>query len=95
MKTVLLKEVGHILGTRLLGQSVRQNIEEIRVAEPSEDISVDFAGVEMITVSFADEAFAKLAPRKKRRGQSRLVFTNYNETVGAVLSYSIARRRAS
>jgi hypothetical protein len=92
MKTLSLKQVGHLLGSRILGQTVRQQIEALREENPSEDITIDFEGVDMITVSFADEAFAKLAPRTDRKSRSRLTFVNHNETITAVLAYALGRR---
>ena len=57
----LLIEFGHIgthLGTRFAGASVREKIES--AFDLTDKFIFDFAGVETVSNSFADECFAKL-----------------------------------
>lgn len=88
--SIKLRNVGHPLGTRLLGEAVRKMIEDARAQNLGADIELDFSGVDMITASFAHRQSPN-CPRKKRDRSTKLSLTNY--TVAAVLAYVLRRRR--
>lgn len=85
-------ELGRLLGTRQLGRMLRNQIEQVRTTHPEWSIVLDFAGVEIITVSFADEAIGRLPPPRAASAGARLSFRSYNENVAAVLTYVLSRR---
>ncbi|MBN8509889.1 MAG: DUF4325 domain-containing protein [Burkholderiales bacterium] len=60
MRFVLAREASGF-GNRLTGQQVRLKIENLLTSAPDHVLEVDFAGVELIASSFADEVFGKLA----------------------------------
>jgi hypothetical protein len=59
MSTLKLREFGDFLGSRHLGHDIRERLTALLLR--GEDVVVDFDGVSMVTQSFADEAFGKLA----------------------------------
>jgi hypothetical protein len=84
-----MKEHGENLGTRALGQLVRNQITE-RLHSSSDRIVLDFAGVRVITQSFADEVFRKLLEELPKETVTRLAIRNASEDVRAVLRYASA-----
>ena len=67
MKTVRLQEWGQVLGTRLLGEEIRQETEAL--LDQGEVVSLDFDGVKVASPSFVDELVGKLF---LQRGQAPL-----------------------
>ena len=59
MKTIKLNEFGTTLGSRDLGEKVREYILK-QLDEHDEIISLSFEQITMISSSFADECFGKL-----------------------------------
>ncbi len=58
MVTFSFRDFGENLGTRQLGQQVRQQL--IPLLEKDERVILDFTGVNVVSNSFADECIAKL-----------------------------------
>ncbi len=58
MVTFSFRDFGENLGTRQLGQQVRQQL--IPLLEKDERVVLDFTGVNVVSNSFADECIAKL-----------------------------------
>lgn len=58
MVTFSFRDFGENLGTRQLGQQVRQQL--IPLLKKDERVVLDFTGVNVVSNSFADECIAKL-----------------------------------
>ena len=58
MVTFSFREYGENLGTRPLGQRVRERL--LPLIEQNECVVLDFTGVNVVSNSFADECIAKL-----------------------------------
>lgn len=58
MVTFIFRNFGENLGTRQLGQQVREKL--IPLLEGNERVVLDFTGVNVVSNSFADECIAKL-----------------------------------
>ena len=58
MVTFSFREFGENLGTRQLGQQVREKLMPLH--EGDERLALDFTGVDVVSNSFADECIAKL-----------------------------------
>ncbi len=58
MVTFSFREFGENLGTRQLGQQVRERL--MPILEGNERVVLDFTGVNVVSNSFADECIAKL-----------------------------------
>lgn len=58
MVTFSFREYGENLGTRPLGQRVREQL--LPLIEQNECVVLDFTGVNVVSNSFADECIAKL-----------------------------------
>lgn len=58
MVTFSFREFGENLGTRQLGQQVREKLMPLH--EGDERVALDFTGVDVVSNSFADECIAKL-----------------------------------
>ncbi len=58
MKTFRFREYGEHLGTRQLGERVREQLWPL--IQGSEKVCLDFEGVDVVSNSFADECIAKL-----------------------------------
>lgn len=58
MVTFSFREFGENLGTRQLGQQVREQL--MPLLEKDERVVLDFTGVNVVSNSFADECIAKL-----------------------------------
>jgi hypothetical protein len=81
------------LGSREAARSVATKLENLLNMNPSSKIILDFAGVNIVSSSFADEVFGKLF---KTMGplafMSRLEFKNMDRTVRALIDRSIRQR---
>lgn len=83
---------GPVLGTRELGATVRNVIEQA-IHASADTVVLDFAGVVMVGSSFADECVAKLVSslgldEMKRR----TTFRNVAEPVALIIRGAIAER---
>lgn len=58
MVTLSFREFGENLGTRQLGQQVREKLMPLLAGD--ERVVLDFTGVDVVSNSFADECIAKL-----------------------------------
>ena len=58
MVTFCFRDFGENLGTRLLGQKVREQL--VPLLEKDDRVVLDFTGVNVVSNSFADECIAKL-----------------------------------
>ena len=58
MKTFRFREYGEHLGTRQLGEKVREQLWPL--IQSGEKVRLDFEGVDVVSNSFADECIAKL-----------------------------------
>lgn len=58
MVTFCFRDFGENLGTRPLGQKVREQL--VPLLEKEERVVLDFTGVNVVSNSFADECIAKL-----------------------------------
>lgn len=58
MVTFCFRDFGENLGTRQLGQQVRERL--MPLLEQEERVVLDFTGVDVVSNSFADECIAKL-----------------------------------
>lgn len=58
---MVLRDEASGFGNRPTGLKIRHKIENLLVAAPDDMLEIDFAGVELIASSFADEVFGKLA----------------------------------
>lgn len=58
MVTFSFREFGEYLGTRQLGQQVREKLMPLLAGD--ERVALDFTGVDVVSNSFADECIAKL-----------------------------------
>ncbi len=87
-------EFGHIgthLGTRFAGASVREKIEA--VFETTNKLIFDFAGVETVSKSFADECFAKLLFKfEMDKIKEKTTFQNASPFIKAVIDNEFKER---
>jgi hypothetical protein len=58
MVTFKFNQFGEYLGTRMLGESVREKL--LPLINGKEKVILDFEGVDVVSNSFADECLAKL-----------------------------------
>ena len=93
MKTFHFSEHGNLLGTRLLGKKIREEI--LQEIEFNNKVVFDFEGVEIISNSFADECFGKLLlTHDLNTIKLFTTFTNVNKTIVGVVKYAIKQREA-
>jgi ATP-dependent helicase YprA (DUF1998 family) len=74
MEIVRLEHWGQTLGTRVLGQQIRQRVEGL--IDQGEIVHLDFSGIEVATPSFVDELVGKLFQKYGQdalRGRLRLI----------------------
>lgn len=91
---IIFSHIGKQLATRKAGSAVRNTI--IEGIENNENIIFDFAGVEIVSNSFADECFAKLIfhfdlPQFKQH----TTFQNASPFIKAVIANSFKERLQS
>ncbi len=89
--TILFSNFDNNLGTRVLGQEIRVQIEPL--LESNEFVIFDFEGVEFVSHSFSDECFGKLLlkfpfPELK----SKSTFVNASELVKKTIAFAINDR---
>lgn len=86
---------GRVFATRERGAKVRQEIEALlRSAPPGQSCVLDFAGVEMISFSFADEVVGRLLSDRAAGsyGDRSVLVGGAGEDVRDPISRSLARR---
>ena len=94
MVTFSFREYGENLGTRPLGQRVRERL--LPLVEQNECVVLDFTGVNVVSNSFADECIAKLliemplAELKKRT-----TFRGLNPVASECVLTALRRRHLS
>ncbi len=91
MKTIKFIELGESLGTRILGEKTRIDIE--KTLKNNSKVIFDFSNVRVVTNSFADECFAKLLDIFSLEDiQRKTSFTNTNELVHGVILSVFSRK---
>ena len=89
-EVITMKEFGEILGTRGIGERVRERIVSLLQSLDAR-IILDFEGVQVMTQSFGDELFRKLVAQVSQEEVARLGIANVSEDVRAVIRYSLAK----
>ncbi|WP_339870068.1 STAS-like domain-containing protein [uncultured Algoriphagus sp.] len=89
--TILFNSFASNLGTRVLGQEIRVQIEQL--LESNDFVIFDFKGVDFVSHSFSDECFGKLLlkfpfPELK----SKSTFVNASELVKKTIALAINDR---
>jgi hypothetical protein len=79
----LVDELGPVLGSRFVAAELRDRVE--RELALDHDVVIEFAGVEAVSPSFADELFAKLSPDNVAGG--RLVFLHVAPSLQAIAEF--------
>jgi hypothetical protein len=82
-------DLGPVLTSRSLAEALRQRVEAAAVRE---EVVIDFAGVEAVSPSFADEIFAKLPRELVESGRVR--FENMDEDLQSLAEFVVASRAA-
>ncbi len=94
MVTFKFKEVGENLGTRLLGEKVRQQLLPLILS--NEKVVLDFEGVNVVSNSFADECLAKLLfSMSLDELKQRTTFASVNDFARKNIAIAFHRRLAS
>ena len=81
-------ELGSVLVGRSIARLFRERVEAM--IEASDDVVVDFEGVEAVSPSFADELFAKLPADLVDAGRVR--FENVDSGLDALARYVVTGR---
>lgn len=81
-------ELGPVLTSRGRASSMRETIE--RAVAAGDDVTIDLAGVETMSPSFADELFAKIDPALVEAGRVR--FENLPSAVLPLARFLTGRR---
>jgi len=90
--TLKLKEYGEILGTRGLGEQIREKLLASLRSSTDVRVVLDFEGVGVMTQSFGDELFRKLVGHITPAEVGRLEFRGVSKDVLAVLRYSTSKK---
>ncbi len=88
------REIGDNLGTRLLGEKVRQQL--LPLIQDNDKVVLDFDGVNVVSNSFADECLAKLLlvmPFEELK--RRTTFVSVNDFARKNIAIAFKRRLAS
>ena len=94
MVTFSFREYGENLGTRPLGQRVREQL--LPLIEQNECVVLDFTGVNVVSNSFADECIAKLLiemPLSELK--KRTTFRGLNPVASECVLTALRRRHLS
>jgi hypothetical protein len=96
MQTFKFSQFGSDLGTRMLGEQVRNQLLPLIQAMPTgEKLILDFQDVSVVANSFADECLAKLLlDMTLKELKERTTFSNTNEFVKKTIAVAIHRRQA-
>lgn len=90
---ISMSQWGKGLGTRFLGEEVRNAILEILCNNREYTITLDFNGVSIVSHSFADECFGKLSESIGLESlRNHLRFTNYNPLIEKTIVMVINNR---
>lgn len=90
-QTIAFNNFSSNLGTRVLGQEIRMQIESI--LDSKDFVVFDFAGVEFVSHSFSDECFGKLLLRLSfEELKSKSTFVNASELVKKTIALAINDR---
>lgn len=88
------KEIGDNLGTRLLGEKVRQQL--LPIIKHNDMVILDFDGVNVVSNSFADECLAKmLFSMTFDELKSRTTFVSINDFARKNIAIAFKRRLAA
>ena len=91
MRTFRFKDYGEYLGTRQLGEKVRNQLLPLLKAD--ERICLDFDGVEVVSNSFADECIAKLLLQMPLDElKQRTTFSGLNDFARKNIALALKRR---
>ena len=83
--------IGNSLGTRALGQKLREQIEEN--LHKGEFVSFDFSNVSSVSHSFADECFGKLLLSFDFQFlKANSTFLNTNDLVKRTITFTLKER---
>jgi hypothetical protein len=89
----IMKDECVSFGSREAGIGTRVLIENLLRAEPTYHLTIDFAGVAIISSSFADEVFGRLfVALGPMAFMSRIHFRNVDGSVRAILDRAISQR---
>lgn len=92
MKTFRFREFGEHLGTRQLGEKVREQLLPL-IQQGDEKVCLDFEGVDVVSNSFADECIAKLLLLMTLEElKRRTTFSSLNEFARKNIAIAIKRR---
>lgn len=83
-------DLGPVLTSRSIAEALRIHIEDVASRE---EVVVDFAGVEAVSPSFADEIFAKIPAHLVRSGRVR--FENLDDDLERLAEFVVASRADS
>jgi hypothetical protein len=83
----LVDEVGPVLTGRMPGEQLRRRIEQAAAEGP---VVIDFAGVELMAPSFADEVFGKMPPHLV--GNGRVQNANLHDELEALVRFAVSNR---
>ena len=88
---IILRNIGQSLGTRQLGEKLRNEI--IASICEHNSVTINFEGVDVISNSFADECFAKiLCTHDINFVAKNIKFVNANDFVRTVIKHSLRQR---
>lgn len=94
MVTFNFRDFGENLGTRQLGQQVRQQL--IPLLKKDERVVLDFTGVNVVSNSFADECIAKLLlTMSLAELKARTTFQGLNPLASESVLTALRRRHLS
>lgn len=94
MVTFSFREYGENLGTRPLGQRVREQL--LPLIEQNECVVLDFTGVNVVSNSFADECIAKLLMEMPLAElKKRTTFRGLNQVASEYVLTALRRRHLS
>ena len=94
MVTFSFREYGENLGTRPLGQRVRERL--LPLIEQNECVVLDFTGVNVVSNSFADECIAKLLIEMPLTElKKRTTFRGLNPVASECVLTALRRRHLS
>ena len=89
---VELERWGVVLGSRALGDEVRRSVAN--ALRSATCVRVSFAGVDVVSSSFADEAIAQLLPELGLVDfKRRIRLTDANDRVKSVVTSALSKRR--
>ena len=91
MVTFSFVQYGENLGTRPLGQRVREIL--LPLIEQNDCVVLDFTGVNVVSNSFADECIAKLLNMSLSELKQRTTFRGLNPVAAECILTALKRRR--